>query len=130
MGTLPRSVLFITLALAIGAQSARAEAKDVGPEAGALFSSFLFRDPGEVLGVSGRGGTFVTNSRGERWQRSTRGLVNAAGVEAFNFSTCQARSSPSILYATTGEGLFRSDDFADHWSALPRFQTRCWSAAT
>lgn len=118
MGTLPRYVLFITLGMAIGAQSARAEARDVGPEAGALFNTFLFRGPGEVLGVSGRGGTFVTNSRGERWHRSTRGLVNAAGVEAFNFNTCQARSSPSILYAVTGDGLFRSDDFAGRWTPL------------
>src|SRR5262249_6019023 len=85
----------------------------------ALFNTFLFRGPGEVLGVSGRGGTFITNSRGERWHRSTRGLVNAAGVEAFNFTTCQARSSPSILYATTGDGLFRSDDFGGRWTALP-----------
>src|SRR5882762_9893038 len=104
MRTLMRSVLFITLSLAAGGQSARAEARDVGPEAGLLFNTFLFRGPGEVLGVSGRGGTFVTNSRGERWQRSTRGLVNAAGVETLNINTCQARSSPSILYAATGDG--------------------------
>src|SRR5438128_2695975 len=87
--------------------------RDVGPEMGVLFHPFLFRGPGEVLENSNRGGTFTTRDRGERWRRSMRGLVDSAGVEAFDFITCQARSARSVLYAATIEdGLFRSDDFA------------------
>jgi photosystem II stability/assembly factor-like uncharacterized protein len=95
------------------------EVRDVGPEMGILFNPFLFRGPGEVLGNSNRGGTFTTRNRGERWRRSMRGLLNSAGVEAFDFITCQARSARSVLYAATIEdGLFRSDDFADRWVGL------------
>jgi photosystem II stability/assembly factor-like uncharacterized protein len=123
-----------SFALCLFAQAARADrddddrddeqearVRDVGPEMGILFHTFRFRGPGEVLGNSNRGGTFTTHSRGERWRRSMRGLVNAAGVEAFDFITCQARSAPSILYAATIEdGLFRSDNFAASWtSAVP-----------
>jgi photosystem II stability/assembly factor-like uncharacterized protein len=118
--------------LAFFAQAARAEldendhfdhedieVRDVGPEMGVLFHPFLFRGPGEVLGNSNRGGTFTTRNRGERWRRSMRGLLNSAGVEAFDFITCQARSARSVLYAATIEdGLFRSDDFADRWVRL------------
>ncbi len=47
-----------------------------------------------------------------------RGLINALGVEAFNIFTCQAPSSPSVLYAATGDGLYRTDNFAGDWRAL------------
>src|SRR5216683_1606435 len=48
-----------------------------------------------------------------------RGLLNPAGVEAFDFITCQARSARSVLYAATIEdGLFRTDDFAGKWERL------------
>src|SRR6266853_1892857 len=72
------------------------DVRDVGPEMGVLFNPFLFRGPGEVLGNSNRGGTFTTRNRGERWRRSMRGLLNSAGVEAFDFITCQARSARSV----------------------------------
>ncbi len=113
-----RFSVFILVGLGFGAASAHAGAKEAGPEAGILFNSFLFRRPGEVLGNSGRGGVFTTNSRGERWQRSMRGMTNASGAEASIPGICQALSSPGILYAATGDGLYRSDDFAGDWVAL------------
>ncbi len=102
-----------------GEEADEAEVRDVGPEMGIFFNTFLFRGPGEVLGNSNRGGTFTTHNRGERWRRSMRGLLNPAGVEAFDFITCQARSARSVLYAATIEdGLFRTDDFAGKWERL------------
>jgi len=125
MGVTRQGWMGLVCALLLVPQAGRAEpgeesdVKDVGPEMGILFNTFLFRGPGEVLGNSNRGGTFTTHSRGERWRRSMRGLVNADGVEAFDFITCQARSARSVLYAATIEdGLFRTDDFADEWVRL------------
>jgi hypothetical protein len=54
-----------------------------------------------------------------------RGLINALGVEALNTVTCQARSSAGVLYAATGDGLYRTDNFAGDWVALAAPQTRC-----
>lgn len=96
-----------------------ANARDVGPETGILFSPFLFGGNGEVLGNSNRGGTFTTHGRGQEWKRAMDGLLAADGTEAFNFITCQAPSARGTLYsATIAEGLFRSGDFAGNWTAL------------
>jgi photosystem II stability/assembly factor-like uncharacterized protein len=118
MAALRRFSVLILVGLGLGVPSAYAGAREAGPEAGIVFNSFIFRRPGEVLGNSGRGGIFTTNSRGERWQRSMRGMTNASGAEASIPGVCQALSSPGILYAATGDGLYRSDDFAADWVAL------------
>lgn len=96
-----------------------ANARDVGPETGILFSPFLFGHNGEILGNSNRGGTFTTQSRGQEWNRAMDGALTTDGTEAFNFIVCQAPSARGTLYsATIAEGLFRTDDFARRWTAL------------
>jgi len=103
-------------------------AREAGPEDGILCCSgvipFLFhRD--EVLTTTGRAGIFRSERRGERWQRSMKGLVAPNGVSPFVGFLCQAPSQPRIVYALVGigngaitpfNGLFSSDDFGETWT--------------
>jgi photosystem II stability/assembly factor-like uncharacterized protein len=128
MNTFQRFCLCIAAGVLVDVHSARAGGRDLGPEVGLLFNTFVFGGPGELLGNSGRGGVFTTNSRGEHWQRSMRGLTNASGAEATTAFVCQAASSPGVLYAATLDGLYRTDNFAKDWVALAPLRDPQWTA--
>jgi photosystem II stability/assembly factor-like uncharacterized protein len=121
------AVFSLALFLTARADSDDHRAREAGPEDGILCCvggvPFLFHHD-EVLTTTGRAGIFRSEHRGERWQRSMKGLVAPNGVSPFLSFLCQAPSQPRIVYALTGlgsavtpfEGLFSSDDFGETWT--------------
>src|SRR5206468_1801717 len=104
--TAPLVVVF-SLALCVPTRAASDDdrAREAGPEDGFLCCNglipFLFHGD-EVLTTTGRAGIFRSGNRGERWQRSMKGLVAPNGVAGFVNSLCQAPSEPRIVYALAG----------------------------
>src|SRR6266480_4085884 len=126
--------LSLALCLTALADGDDQRAREAGPEDGILCCSgvipFLFyRD--EVLTTTGRAGIFRSERRGQRWQRSMKGLVASNGVSPFVGFLCQAPSQPRIVYALAGtggavtpfNGLFSSDDFGETWTRRGQVNT-------
>src|SRR5947209_6228872 len=121
------AVLSVALCLTARADSDDRRAREAGPEDGILCCTgvipFLFHR-NEVLTTTGRAGIFRSERRGERWQRSMKGLVASNGVSPFVGFLCQAPSQSRIVYALAGiggavtpfNGLFSSDDFGETWT--------------
>ena len=128
------AVLSLAFCLTARADSDDHRAREAGPEDGILCCNgvvpFLFhRDA--VLTTTGRAGIFRSERRGERWQRSMKGLVAPNGVSPFVGFVCQAPSQPRIVYALAGlgsavtpfAGLFSSDNFGETWTRRGRVNT-------
>jgi len=126
--------LSLALCLTALADGDDQRAREAGPEDGILccngLTPFLFhRDA--VLTTTGRAGIFRSEQRGERWQRSMKGLVASNGVSPFVGFLCQAPSQPRIVYALAGtggavtpfNGLFSSDDFGETWTRRGQVNT-------
>src|SRR5437867_914822 len=128
------AVLSLALCLTARADSDDHRAREAGPEDGILCCNglipFLF-DRDEVLTTTGRAGIFRSERRGERWQRSMKGLVAPNGVSPFVGFLCQAPAQPRIVYALAGvgsavtpfAGLFSSDDFGETWTRRGQVST-------
>src|SRR5258708_16789637 len=128
------AVLALAHCLTARADSEDHRAREAGPEDGFLCCNgvipFLFRHD-EVLTTTGRAGIFRSERRGERWQRSMKGLLAPNGVSPFVSFLCQAPSQPRIVYAlavtggavTPFNGLFSSDYFQYTWTRRGQVNT-------
>src|SRR5262245_14519917 len=96
--------MVISLAFCLSARpdSDDRRVREAGPEDAFLCCNveipFLFHGD-QVLTSTGRAGIFRSEHRGERWQRSMKGLVLPNGISPFVASVCGAPSEPRIVYA-------------------------------
>jgi photosystem II stability/assembly factor-like uncharacterized protein len=77
---------------------------------------------GEYIGP---GGLYRRGGDQDEWQSVTRGLPAQPQVRALLVHP----NNPSIVYAGTNQGPYRSDDRGDHWEALDAHKGDVWSLA-
>ena len=70
----------------------------------------------------GGGGLYRRADGDEEWQSITEGLPANPQVRALKVHP----ENPSVVYAGTQQGVYRSDDRGDHWQALVKWRTRCF----
>ena len=73
----------------------------------------------------GEGGLYRRAEGDDQWQSLTQGLGPNPQVRALLVHP----ENPSVIYAGTDQGPFRSDDRGDHWEALDARQADVWSLA-
>ena len=96
---------------------------DIGPEGGAVpgLDGYLVNplNPSELL-ASSYLSVFKSTDAGKSWHPAHAGLSKADGAPAYVPNLRHAPGQPLTVFATSEDGLFRSDDFGEHWVARAR----------
>jgi photosystem II stability/assembly factor-like uncharacterized protein len=86
-----------------------------GPEGGIVRALAIDpRDPNQVLAGTQGGGIFRSIDGGLSWRRSSSGLHKDATIWQLAF----APTEPTIAYAATDSGAYRSDDGGQRWTRI------------
>lgn len=115
------ALLFLSASAAVAAPGAAVRWRDIGPERGVVpgLDGILVNplDPDQLLAPS-RVSVFKSSDAGASWRPARAGLLQASGAPALVANLRRAPGRPLTVYGTSEDGLFRSTDFGEGWTAL------------
>lgn len=98
------------------------------------YAMFDVDDTGDVMvttrwtSTDGQEGPYISINKGATWTRKVTGMT--FGATAVTHSVCLARSSPTIMYATTSPttgSIYKSINGGDTWTELTSAGTGSWN---